>query len=116
MKVVDVWRQRTVYPKDFVNTLHKKLADLSGIDTGLMQTSKAKKIKSSDLKHFSDRMEKKQSQGITILQEMCPQWVTLSSQLTQSFENRSKLQQLDKRITEALNAETLDETEIECKI
>ena len=52
MKVVDVWRQRTVYPKDFVNTLHKKLADLSGIDTGLLQTSKAKKIKSSDLKHF----------------------------------------------------------------
>ena len=54
----------------------------------------------------------------------CPQWVFLSEKLAQSFENRSKIQQLDKRLGELFDQTgstkkegvQLDETEIACKI
>ena len=68
--------------------------------------------------------KKKQIRGQTVLEISCPQWVFLSEKLAQSFENKSKIQQLDKRLEELLamsgkkaeDGGILDETEINCKL
>ena len=122
LKVVDVWRQREVYPVEFAESIYNKLVEQSGIDVSFLHNQKSKKIKTSNLKCLAEKTDKKkQNKGQTILEVCCPQWVNLSEKLAQSFENRSKLQQLDKRLEELLakpekgNAD-LDETEINCKL
>lgn len=125
LKVIDVWRSRCVYPAEFAEEIYNKLMELSGIDAGILQKHKSKKIRTSDLRCLADKTDKKkQNLGLTILDINCPQWVILSEKLSQSFENRSKIQQLDKRLEELLGKSdkkeaegaTLDETEIECKL
>ena len=125
LKVIDVWRQRDVYPNEFVDPLYHKLLEQSGIDAGYLIKHKSKKIKTYHLRGLAETMDKKkQLKGQTALDVSCPQWVFLSEKLAQSFENRSKIQQLDKRLGELFEQDEkakedgaeLDETEITCKI
>ena len=108
-----------------MDPLFHKLLEQSGIDAGYLIKHKSKKIKTSHLRGLTEATDKKkQVKGQTALDVSCPQWVFLSEKLAQSFENRSKIQQLDKRLGELFDhsgstkedAVQLDETEVACKI
>ena len=60
LKVIDVWKQRNVYPNEFVDPLYQKLLDQSGIDAGYLIKHKSKKIKTSHLRGLTEAMDKKQ--------------------------------------------------------
>ena len=82
LKVIDVWRQREVYSAEFADPLYEKLIEMSGIDVGFLQKSKARNIKTSNLRCLSEMKDKKkQSKGQTILEVCCPQWVGLGEKL-----------------------------------
>ena len=73
LKVIDVWKQRNVYPNEFVDPLYQKLLDQSGIDAGYLIKHKSKKIKTSHLRGLTEAMDKKQVvRGLTALDVSCP--------------------------------------------
>ena len=54
-----MWRQREVYPAEFADPLYEKLIEMSGIDVGFLQKSKARNIKTSNLRCLSEMKDKK---------------------------------------------------------
>ena len=74
------------------------------------------RIHTNDLKHFEGSAGQAARAGETILDKECPQWLALAEKLENSAENRSKINQLDKRLTQMLLLDDTDHENEECMI
>jgi len=117
LKVVEVWRSRKVYTKEFTDSLFDVLIKTTDIQHSEIIKSRRNKLRVKDFASLS-KGDKGGSKAHTVLDKSrFSPWLHLADSLQQSKENKEKLAKLEKKITSLLsNDEELDEVEIQCKL